>query len=43
MFYSVDFLRTPARKTASQIAPRDCSKKVGEEPEYIGVSATKTR
>ena len=30
-------------KTASQIARRDGSKQVREEPEYIGVFATKSR
>ena len=29
--------------TVSQISLRDCSEEVEEEPEYIGVLATKTR
>ena len=35
-------LRTQAGEAASWIALRNCSKKVREEPEYIGVLARKT-
>ena len=34
MFYLADVLRTQAQKTASQIALRDRSKEVREEPGY---------
>ena len=37
MFYLVDSLRTQTQKTASQIARRDCSEEVREEPGYMGV------
>ena len=37
MFYLVDFLKTVAQKTASQIALRDCAKELKEEPGYTGV------
>ena len=39
MFCSVDFLRTYGWDTTSQIALRDCSKDVKEEPVYVGVFA----
>ena len=39
MFYLLDLLRTMAQGTASQIALRDCSEEVREEPGYIGVFA----
>ena len=32
MFYLVDFLRTYTQKAASQVALRDCSEEVSEEP-----------
>lgn len=41
MFYSGTLLRTTAWDKASQIALRDFSKEVSEEPEYIGVYAGK--
>lgn len=37
MFYSVDMLRTSAWKTGSQVALRDSSEEVSEEPGYVGV------
>ena len=43
MFYLADILRTYARVAASQIALRDCSEEVREDPGYRGVFATKTR
>jgi hypothetical protein len=42
MFYSMDFLRTLAQKTDSQVAQGDCSEKIREEPEYT-VFATRIR
>ena len=41
MCYLAGFLRTSS--TVSQIALRDGSEEVTEEPGYIGVLATKTR
>ena len=41
MFYLADILRTQAQETASEIALRDCSKEVREEPGYIGVFGKK--
>ena len=43
MFYLVDETKDLSPDTASQIALRDCSEEVGEEPGYIGVFAAKTR
>ena len=40
--YLADFLRTQAGEVASQIAVRNYSKEVREEPGYIGGFATKT-
>ena len=37
MFYSVDLLRTEAREAVSQLALRDCSEEVREQPGYIGI------
>ena len=42
MFYSVALLRIVALETASLAALRGCSKKVREEPGYIGVFAEET-
>ena len=42
-FYLGTLLRTIARETASQIALRNCSGKVREEPGYIIVFAEKTK
>ena len=41
MFYSADLLRTIAQDTASQIALRDCSKEVREEPYEFLLGKTK--
>ena len=43
MFYSADIPRTEAQEMASQIALRDCSKEVKEEPGYTGVFTTKNK
>ena len=44
MFYLADFLRTSSPGDSFlDIALRDCSKEVKEEPGYTGVFATKTR
>ena len=43
MFYSGILLRTIALETASQVAGRNCSKEVREEPGYIEVCAEKMK
>ena len=42
MLYSGTLLRTTAQETAFQIALRNCSEEVREQPEYIEVFAEKT-
>lgn len=37
MLYSTDFLRTSARERDSQLALRDCTKEVREEPVFVSV------
>ena len=43
MFYLGNLLRTTGQETASQIALRDSSKQVREEPRYRGVFAEKKK